>query len=117
MFIEAIVRACQVYGIAIAISMVVAVLIKLLVSATGRLTEQSAAGSSQTTPTAPSTANKPAPQASAGKEALADEEVAAIAAAVMAAIGPHHILSIQPKDDDSWSKIGRSAQHQHQPRH
>ena len=114
MFIDAVVMSGQVYGIAIIISMVVAVLIKLLVSVTGRLADQNSAGSSAS---ASIKADKTPVVPSAVKGELPEEEVAVIAAAVMAAIGPHHILSIQPKDDDSWSKIGRSAQHQHQPRH
>lgn len=88
----------QIYGISIVIAMLVAVLIKVMVSVTGRL-ERSAAA-------------KAVPQGEVCPVALGipDEDVVALSAAIFAAIGPHHILHILPTNR-AWSSHGRAAQH------
>ena len=107
MFSLAAIKALQIYGIAIVISMFVAVLIKVLVVVTSRM-ERSA----KVEVTA---SQKPAePVATRGQ--IPDEVVAAISAAVSIAMGPHRILHIAASGR-SWSTEGRSAQHHHQPRH
>lgn len=88
----------QVYGIAIVVAMLVAVLIKIMVVVTGRLERGAAA--------------KAVPQGEVCPVAfgIPDEDVAALTAAVFAAIGPHRILHISPSNR-SWSSHGRAAQH------
>ncbi len=95
---QAIVTALQIYGLSIVIAMLVAVLIKVMVSVTGRL-EQTAAA-------------KAVPQGEVCPVFLGipDEDVAALSAAIFAAIGPHHILHISGTGR-SWSSQGRAAQH------
>jgi Na+-transporting methylmalonyl-CoA/oxaloacetate decarboxylase gamma subunit len=90
--------ALQVYGISIVIAMLVAVLIKLMVSVTGRLERGTAA--------------KTVPQCEVCPVAfgIPDEDVVALSAAIFAAIGPHHILHISPTSR-AWSSHGRAAQH------
>lgn len=67
-------------------------------------------------PATVATAVAPLPQTSS-QEAIADEDVAAIAAALAAMIGEHRILHIQPAQHGvGWLAEGRQAQHQsHQP--
>jgi Na+-transporting methylmalonyl-CoA/oxaloacetate decarboxylase gamma subunit len=88
----------QVYGIAIVIAMLVAVLIKFMVFVTGRLER--------------STAAKTVPQGEVCPVAqgIPDEDVVALSAAIFAAIGAHHILHISPTSR-TWSSNGRAAQH------
>ena len=88
----------QVYGISIAIAMMVAVLIKLMVVITGRFERDAAA--------------KTVPQGEVCPVAfgIPDEDVAALSIAIFAAIGPHHILHISPANR-AWSSHGRAAQH------
>ncbi len=109
MFSAALIKALQIYGIAIAISMLVAVLIKVLVLATSRVKPAAQA---------PALVARPAPPA-AGDEISGEipgEVLAAIAAAIAVTAGPHRILHIV-ESQRSWSNAGRIAQHAHQPRH
>lgn len=88
----------QIYGISIVIAMLVAVLIKVMVSVTGRLERGTAA---KTVPH-----GEVCPVA----EGIPEEDVAALSAAIFAAIGAHHILHISPTHR-TWSSHGRAAQH------
>lgn len=102
MLTASIVTAIQVYGIAIAISMLVAVLIKLMVAATARL--------EQTRPN-----GVPIGTVCPIEQGIPDEDVAALSAAIFAAIGPHHILHIAPASH-GWASSARASQHSHTPR-
>jgi hypothetical protein len=102
MLTASIVKALQVYGIAIAISMLVAVLIKLMVAATARL--------EQTRPN-----GVPIGTVCPIEQGIPDEDVAALSAAIFAAIGPHHILHIAPASH-GWASSARASQHSHTPR-
>ena len=102
----AISQSLQVYGIAIVVSMIVAVLIKVLVTLTGRVKR-------------PAAKTLPAPvqaKAEVASTAIPGEVVAAISAALSVTMGPHRVLHIA-ETGRSWSNVGRSAQHSHQPRH
>jgi len=90
--------ALQIYGISIVIAMLVAVLIKVMVSVTGRLERSTAAK------TVPHGEVCPVAQG------IPDEDVVALSAAIFAAIGQHHILHISPTSR-AWSSNGRVAQH------
>ncbi len=106
MFSLATLKALQVYGISIVISMLVAVLIKILVVATSRV------GSTAKTAKVPQL--RPAqPPVHAG---VPSEVVAAVSAALAVVTGPHRILHIA-ESKRTWSHQGRIAQHSHQPRH
>ena len=90
------------YGLAIAVSMGVAVIIKLIVLALGAVERK--------------TAVAPAPVASqpatAANDGVPAEHVAAIAAAVYALIGEHRILQILDLHrHDGWVAEGRLALH------
>lgn len=99
------VKALQIYGIAIAISLFVAVLIKALVSLTGRVE------GSKKTVAPPPPIDKPA-----AVPVVPDEVVAVITAAVAAlTTTPHRILHIA-ESSRSWTREGRSALHSHQPK-
>ena len=104
MISEALVTACQVYGIALAISMFVAVLIKILVAVTGKVSVKASA------------VPVPAPKAvQASPEPAGDipeDVVAAISAAVYSVVGPHRIIHVA-ESSHSWSSMGRAAQHVH----
>lgn len=102
MLTASIVTAIQVYGIAIGISMLVAVLIKLMVAATARL--------EQTRPN-----GVPIGTVCPIEQGIPDEDVAALSAAIFAAIGPHHILHIAPASH-GWASSARASQHSHTPR-
>jgi len=102
MLTASIIKALQVYGIAIAISMLVAVLIKLMVAATARL--------EQTRPN-----GVPIGTVCPIEQGIPDEDVAALSAAIFAAIGPHHILHIAPASH-GWASSARASQHSHTPR-
>lgn len=97
MITAAIVKALQVYGIAIVISALVAVLIKIMVSVTGRL-ERNQPADIPTGSVCPIGIGVP------------DEDVAALSAAIFAAIGPHRILHIA-QSSHSWASGGRAVQH------
>ncbi len=101
MLTAAIVKALQVYGIAIVISVLVAVLIKLMVSLTGRM-ERSRPVDIPTGTVCPVGLGVP------------DEDVAALSAAIFVAMGPHRILHIAPTSH-GWAAGARAAQHSHTP--
>ena len=106
MFGLALAKAMQIYGISIAISMLVAVLIKILVALTGRIKR----------PVAETMINRTLDVPPIAVSAISEEIVAALSAAISAVTGPHRILHIA-ESNRSWSSQGRSAQHSHQPRH
>ncbi|MBN8449578.1 MAG: hypothetical protein J0M13_11330 [Candidatus Accumulibacter sp.] len=93
----AIYQALQVYGIAIVISVLVAVVIKVMVSLTGRMekTRPLDVPTGTVCPIGPG---------------VPDEDVAALSAAIFAAMGPHRILHIAPSSH-GWASGGRAAQH------
>jgi len=98
------IKALQIYGIAIVVSMFVAVLIKVLVVLTSRAKPVAKVIVAPQKIAEPVTAGIPA------------EVVAAISAAVSIVTGQHHILRIA-ESKRSWANEGRIAQHSHQPRH
>ncbi|MBL8415164.1 MAG: hypothetical protein JNM42_12065 [Propionivibrio sp.] len=97
-------KALQVYGLAIVVSMLVAVIIKVLVVLTSRTKPVAKAAVASQQSAAPVAVGIPA------------EVVAAISAAVSAITGPHHILHIAASNR-AWANEGRTAQHSHHPRH
>ncbi|HPP47700.1 MAG TPA: hypothetical protein PLF25_09405 [Accumulibacter sp.] len=97
MFTAATLKALQVYGIAIVISAIVAVLIKVLVAVTGKM--------EKTKPV-----DVPIGSVCPVGIGVPDEDVAALSAAIFAIIGPHHILHIG-QSSQSWSSGGRAALH------
>lgn len=97
MIAAAIVTALQVFGIAIVVSMVVALLIKVLVRMSARVQEIRA-------PEVPTGTVCPV------GSGVPEEDVAALSAAIFAMIGPHHILHIGHARP-SWSSDGRAVQH------
>ena len=106
--LNAAIKSLELYGLAIVISMLVAVLIKVLVVLTGRYeNRKSTAQETQK----PLTAQTETPEAT-----ISEEVVAAISAAVAAMTGAHRILHIA-QSGRAWSSQGRSAQHSHQPKH
>lgn len=105
MFTLATIKALQVYGISIVISMLVAVLIKIMVVATSRVK-----------PVAKTATPKPVAQPPALQAGIPGEVVAAISAALATITGPHRILHIA-ESKQSWARAGRAAQHSHQPRY
>ena len=104
--ILATVKALQIYGLSIVISMGVAVLIKVLVVVTSRAKQEAkdAAPVQKASPSVPTKAGIP------------DEVVTAITAVIAVVTGPHRILHIA-ETSNTWSRAGRNAQHSHQPRH
>lgn len=106
MFSLATLKALQVYGISIVISMLVAVLIKIMVVATSRV------GSAAKTTEVP----QPRPVQPVVRTGVPSEVVAAVSAALATITGPHRILHIA-ESNRSWAHQGRLAQHSHQPRH
>jgi len=105
MFSHAIFKALEVYGIAIVISMLVAVLIKIMVVATSRVKPVAkVVEAPKTLVQAPKTSGIPS------------EVVAVLSGALATVTGPHRILHIA-ESKQSWAREGRAAQHSHQPRH
>ncbi|MBK8120208.1 MAG: hypothetical protein IPK39_14295 [Sulfuritalea sp.] len=102
MITAAIIKSFQVYGIAIVISLLVAVLIKVMVVVTSRM-EKAKPVEVPTGTVCPIGPGVP------------DEDVAALSAAIFAAIGPHRVLHLEPTSH-SWGSGGRSSQHSHAPR-
>jgi hypothetical protein len=105
MFSIATIKAFQIYGISIAISMFVAVLIKVLVAVTSRVKPTAKAAD------VPQGVAKPS-----SVEGISGEVIAAISSAITVVTGPHRILHIA-ESKRSWSSEGRIAQHSHQPRY
>jgi Na+-transporting methylmalonyl-CoA/oxaloacetate decarboxylase gamma subunit len=106
MFSQSILIALQIYGIAIAISMLVAILIKVLVGVTGHIEKRARSAAPAPRPAA-------ANAAPLSDETIPGDVVAAITAAV-AAMGPHRILHIA-ESNHAWACEGRAALHSHQP--
>lgn len=105
MFSNAILKALEVYGITIVISMLVAVLIKVMVVATSRAKPiAKVVDAPKNVVHAPRTSGIPS------------EVVAVLSGAIAAVTGPHRILHIA-ESKQSWARAGRAAQHSHQPRH
>ena len=102
MLTATIIKAFQVYGIAIVISMLVAVLIKVMVVVTSRMekTKPIEVPTGTVCPIGPG---------------VPDEDVAALSAAIFAAIGPHRVLRLEPTGH-GWASGARSSQHSHTPR-
>lgn len=101
MLTAAIIKALQVYGIAIVISLLVAVLIKVMVAVTSRM-EQARPLDVPTGTVCPI------------GPGVSEEDVAALSAAIFVAIGPHRILHITPTGH-AWASDARSTQHAHLP--
>jgi Na+-transporting methylmalonyl-CoA/oxaloacetate decarboxylase gamma subunit len=104
MLTAAIIKSLQIYGIAIVVSAIVALLIKVLVLMTARL-EQA----------------KPEEGLPVGTvcpigQGVPEEDVAALSAAIFVAIGPHHILHIG-QASHGWASGARAAQHSHTQGH
>lgn len=101
MLTAAAIKAFQVYGIAIAISSMVALLIKAMVLITARLEKMKPIEVPLGTvcPIGPG---------------VPDEDVAALSAAIFAMVGPHHILHIA-QTSHRWASGARAAQHSHTP--
>lgn len=97
MLTAAVMKAFQVYGISIVISMIVAILIKILFSVTGKL--------EKTKP-----ADIPTGSVCPVGIGVPEEDVAALSAAIFALIGPHHILHIG-QSSHSWASGGRAVLH------
>jgi lysylphosphatidylglycerol synthetase-like protein (DUF2156 family) len=90
------------YGLAIVVSMGVAVIIKLIVVALGALEKKPAVAPAAATPQ----------PAVAAVEGVPAGHVAAIAAAIYAVIGQHRILHIHDAHrHDGWTAEGRLAHH------
>ncbi|WP_300449214.1 hypothetical protein [Accumulibacter sp.] len=98
---DAILTALQVYGISIVISVLVAVLIKLMVSITGRMEKIKPL-------------DIPIGTVCPIGLGVPDEDVAALSAAIFVAMGPHRILHIAPTSH-GWAAGARAAQHSHTP--
>ena len=108
MFSVALIKSLQVYGIAIALSLLIAVLIKVMVMLTGRVNKPEVKA-------APVAANAAEPPVVV--PGIPGEVIAAISAAVSTLTGPHRILHIG-ESSRAWASEGRFAQHSsHQPRH
>ena len=99
MITAAAIKAFQVFGIAIGISAIVALLIKAMVWITARLENMKPAEVPLGTvcPIGPG---------------VPEEDVAALSAAIFAMIGPHHILHIA-HTSHRWASGARAAQHSH----
>ena len=95
---QAIVTSFQIYGISIIIAMLVAVLIKVMVTVTGKIEQSRVA------------VEVPQGEVCPVLLGIPDEDVAALSAAIFAVMGPHHILHISERNR-AWSSQGRAAQH------
>lgn len=95
---DVIVKALWIYGLAIVVSMAVAVVIKVIVVVLNALERK------------PEPAAKPAPAAAPTFDLLADH-VAAISAAVYSVIGAHRIVHIEEHRHAGWVVEGRLAHH------
>jgi hypothetical protein len=106
---DVIVKALWIYGLAIVVSMAVAVVIKVIVVVLNAFERKSDASA------------KPAPAAAPAFDLLADH-VAAISAAVYSVIGTHRIVHIEEQRHAEWVVEGRLAHHtshavSHHPKH
>lgn len=107
-----------IYGLAIAVAMGAAVLIKLIVGALA-LSERRAETKATAAQAAAQPAAAPAATPAVGGDAIPPHHLVAIAAAAHAALGAHRILHIGAAASGRiWSTEGRLAQHtSHQPSH
>ena len=88
MITEALIRSLQVYGIAIALSMLVAIMIKLMVALmTPRQRQAEKSAAAVVVPFAPHATPLAAP-------GIPDEVVAAISGALTVIVGPHRVVHI-----------------------
>ena len=99
MFGTALVKAVQIYALAIFIAMFVAVLIKAMVVVMQRLERRS-----------PEVPEFPMGTVCPVDLGIPEEDVAALTAAIFAMIGPHRILHIG-ETRPAWTSQGRAAQH------
>jgi len=99
MLTAAIIKSLQVYGIAIVVSMLVAVLIKVMVALTSRMEK-------------PKPAEVPTGMVCPIGPGVPDEDVVALSAAIFAAIGPHRVLHLAPSGH-TWASGTRATQHSH----
>jgi hypothetical protein len=103
MLTAAFLKTLQVYGIAIVISLLVAVLIKAMVMLGARIEKK------------PQPSGMPLGTVCPIDRGIPDEDVAALSAAIFAMIGTHRVLHIAPTAH-SWTSGGRATQHTHTPR-
>jgi hypothetical protein len=99
MFGTALVKAVQIYALAIFIAMLVAVLIKAMVVVMQRLERRG-----------PEVPDVPLGTVCPVDLGIPDEDVAALTAAIFVMIGPHRILHIG-ETRQAWTSQGRAAQH------
>ena len=104
MLIPILLKTVQIFGIIATISMLVAVIIKLLVVATGRISKKKPLPKPIVSPA-------PAPIVQVA-EGIPAEVVAAITAALAVVTGPHRVLRIA-ESQRSWSAQARISQHAH----
>lgn len=105
----------QTYGLAIVISLAVALLIKVIVIALSVSARRQSAAKAAAAPAKPvARAPAAAPEAHAGPP---EADIAAITAAVYAIVGPHRIVRIQEAaGQQAWTAEGRILhQTSHQP--
>jgi len=101
---QAIVDSLVIYGIVIVVSLLVAVVIRLIVWTLSRKAEQ------VTDKAPPAAAPKPAAPATA--HGLPQDHFAAIAAAVAAMMGAHRIVRIETASQSyTWTAATRTAHH------
>ena len=94
---EPVFLSISVFGLAIAISLLVAVVIRGIVVLVSRRSATEAA---------------PQPKTPAAPEGIQAAEVAAISAALYAVIGTHRIVRVARADrDHGWTREGRAAHH------
>ncbi len=96
---DMIMKTLWMYGLAIVVSMVVAVVIKLIVVILNALERK------------PAAASKPVPAPAAPALDLLGDHVAAISAAVYSVLGAHRIVHIEEHRDPGWVVEGRLAHH------
>lgn len=107
-------KTLWIYGLAIVVSLLIAVVIKVIVVLLGRVERQPAS--------APAAAAVPAPPAQLAFDVAADHLVV-IAAAAYAMIGSHRIVHIdETRRRTGWLAEGRQAHHashgiEHHPKH
>ena len=99
MFSAAVIKTLQVYGIAIVISLLVAVLIKVMVVLTGRAQSRVPQAVAKAASAIPLTDNKAQSTArtSTADNGIPDEVIAAISASIAVVMGPHRILDVVEK--------------------
>ncbi len=99
MLTASLIKSIQVFGIAIVISAIVAVLIKVMVWGTARLEKAKPV-------------EVPLGEVCPIGPGVPEDDVAALSAAIFAMIGPHHVLHIA-RTGSRWASGTRAAQHSH----